>query len=580
MHQPFAKTDSVQDTPKTNGTHAAPASRATTNSPHPIPSSNARKLLPEADKDRPIMRRKTAGNLPQFIAQQPTPKHSTPSSRGKLSTSPPSSQPLALRPSVHSPPASPVPSRDAEPAKKRLRLSPSATHSPQTGIEAAVGTRPSTADSDRGAKQSALTGPQLGRRPSTYSPHGPSKAPEGEGKPSSKPSMRHPVRKVPLELSNLRFIDEPEDPVPDVLLEQPGFWVNGLAGDVAREPCGEAASTFDGDGTDRWTGETRNPVQSMYAAHAELPPSPRQRQRTSELLNGNKEKVPPHTSRRSGTRATPGPLQATGSAIAREQKPPAQTEQSLLRPPPISKAHLPLLPKPKEVDISRFDALVYSQPGASTPPPGVDLALDTNPRPAPQQEPAGAAPKEPQAASQPPKPEADEPLYLDVDPRIHWPQPHSAAWHAAKQKEIAARGRRKDNFGCAAQSLRKQRREREKRAGAAALFEDALPEKVLENPAWVRALRRLKGLAPHPPASSSSSSFLGLAQEEGGFVANGTAGGGGYGGGANGALPRKGRKPAGGAGGSGGGLVARKTGPGMVVVAGLSRSVLAHWADV
>jgi hypothetical protein len=47
---------------------------------------------------------------------------------------------------------------------------------------------------------------------------------------------------------------------------------------------------------------------------------------------------------------------------------------------------LPLLPKKKEVDTARFDALVYAQPGAAEPPPNVDMSVLLTPPPAPSQQ--------------------------------------------------------------------------------------------------------------------------------------------------------------------------------------------------
>ena len=97
--------------------------------------------------------------------------------------------------------------------------------------------------------------------------------------------------------------------------------------------------------------------------------------------------------------------------------------------------------KRKKVDAARFDALMYAQVGASSPLPDI-----TPP----------ALPAPPSCFPKPPK-QKDAPLYLPIDPRIHWPQPHSASWHAAKQAEIRARGGRKANFGQATQSLRRRR---------------------------------------------------------------------------------------------------------------------------
>lgn len=128
-------------------------------------------------------------------------------------------------------------------------------------------------------------------------------------------------------------------------------------------------------------------------------------------------------------------------------------------------------------DLSEFDRLVYAQEGARNPPPEVCLLIT----PA-----ASATEAKSNDSDHPPQ---DEPLYLDIDPRIHWPQPHTEAWLAKKQAEIEARGGRKANFGQAAQRLRQQRLAEE-----ALPFEDTLPEKIASNPAWVRILKRLNGM--------------------------------------------------------------------------------------
>ncbi|EGO60281.1 hypothetical protein NEUTE1DRAFT_127197 [Neurospora tetrasperma FGSC 2508] len=99
-------------------------------------------------------------------------------------------------------------------------------------------------------------------------------------------------------------------------------------------------------------------------------------------------------------------------------------------------------------------------------------------------------------ASPPPKksptPVPDEPLYAHIDPRIHWPQRHSQEWFEAKQKEIQARGKRKANFGRAAQSMHRQR----VAEGPPETLEETLPDKVLDNPAWVDMLKKLRDMKP------------------------------------------------------------------------------------
>jgi hypothetical protein len=72
---------------------------------------------------------------------------------------------------------------------------------------------------------------------------------------------------------------------------------------------------------------------------------------------------------------------------------------------------------------------------------------------------------------------------MHIDPRQHWPQPHSKEWFEKKQKEIMARGGRKANFGKAVERMK---------ARGPVTFEDRLPRKIRENPKWVRALKSLE----------------------------------------------------------------------------------------
>ncbi len=66
------------------------------------------------------------------------------------------------------------------------------------------------------------------------------------------------------------------------------------------------------------------------------------------------------------------------------------------------------------------------------------------------------------------------------------------------QPVTEARGRKKKNFGQAAQSLRRQRQQQQQQGRG---WEAQLPDKILKNPAWIRALRQLKGgHASRPPA--------------------------------------------------------------------------------
>jgi hypothetical protein len=226
------------------------------------------------------------------------------------------------------------------------------------------------------------------------------------------------------------------------------------------------------------TGRISSPVPS--AARAESIDSSNQSRRASEVINGESPKAPPER-RASDTKSGYGPFQANGIASS---KPPPQKIHYPIRPAQITTTQPLHLPKPKEIDISHFDSIIYSQPDASTPPPEIIDLPATSP-------PSSSLPPKPTTPSPPPK---DEPLYLSVDPRIHWPQPHSQTWLAAKPDEIHARGRKKTNFGRAAQSLQRQQQQQGEKQAAS--FEESLPEKIAENAAWVRALRRLRGMPP------------------------------------------------------------------------------------
>ncbi len=128
----------------------------------------------------------------------------------------------------------------------------------------------------------------------------------------------------------------------------------------------------------------------------------------------------------------------------------------------------------RAVDEARFDAIIYGNQGAATPPPGVRISAlkcETMPRA---------------------KKAADKLLYLHIDPRVHWNQPKSEAWYKAKMDEIAKRPRRKQNFGRAAQRMAEQRINKT-RAQLEQEWEESLPRSIRDNPQWLRALKQLEG---------------------------------------------------------------------------------------
>jgi hypothetical protein len=115
-----------------------------------------------------------------------------------------------------------------------------------------------------------------------------------------------------------------------------------------------------------------------------------------------------------------------------------------------------------------FDSLIYGQTGAAPAPIGVSVKKIQIPPPAPKPEPP------------------DEPFFMHIDPRLHWPQPQTEEWYQKKLREIEARGGRKANFGKAAQRMKDQRSKEPSKT-----FEESLPERIRANPAWVRALKQM-----------------------------------------------------------------------------------------
>ncbi|KAJ0167715.1 hypothetical protein CTA2_797 [Colletotrichum tanaceti] len=99
-------------------------------------------------------------------------------------------------------------------------------------------------------------------------------------------------------------------------------------------------------------------------------------------------------------------------------------------------------------DSAKFDAMVYGQADAASPPEGVVVPTA----------PINGSTKTPSLGKNP------EQLYMKFDPRIHWPHNRSNEWYKLKMEEIRARGGRKANFGKAAQRMRQQRLEAERRA--------------------------------------------------------------------------------------------------------------------
>ncbi|KAK3377896.1 hypothetical protein B0H63DRAFT_525156 [Podospora didyma] len=140
-------------------------------------------------------------------------------------------------------------------------------------------------------------------------------------------------------------------------------------------------------------------------------------------------------------------------------------------------------------EVSSFDSLIYGQAGAATPPVPI-IRVPSFPRTKKKVEP----------------PE-DEPVFLGIDPRIHYPQPHSALWLEEKANEIRARGGRKAAFGKTAERLQQQLSRRKQTE----TFEDRLPDKIVENPAWLSMVKQLHQDAVNSEPSSRSASAVAIA---------------------------------------------------------------------
>lgn len=153
--------------------------------------------------------------------------------------------------------------------------------------------------------------------------------------------------------------------------------------------------------------------------------------------------------------------------------------------------------KRKAFDSAAFDSQLYSQEGASAPPPGVEVS------PLPAQSMASSR------------------IFSDVDPLVHGMYPRSEQWHRLKTLEIESRPSRKAFFGKVAQRQRWLRAQSAttaerlneaqsdddppiradplpKRAGTLLTVdfgdipEDQLPSDVTDNPAWAKVCARFR----------------------------------------------------------------------------------------
>ncbi|KAI0972245.1 hypothetical protein F4678DRAFT_55269 [Xylaria arbuscula] len=86
----------------------------------------------------------------------------------------------------------------------------------------------------------------------------------------------------------------------------------------------------------------------------------------------------------------------------------------------------------------------------------------------------------------PPRPTRPATHYGYIDPRPRYPQQGYEKWYQAKQKEISARGSRKQNFGKAV--TRAAERKQAEPVPSSEQKRKCLPQRVRDNPKWLEAL--------------------------------------------------------------------------------------------
>lgn len=593
-----------------------------------LPTLKPGKMMPENEYRRHIFPlRKTATNTPRIVAQQPTPKHTTPPLVGEVpaammsststatataATGPPvAATPL---PVVHSPPISPSPSQNGEPARKRVKLTDSLGGSPGSRLNEQTTASRMPASAPTGAPKPLITTWSSGKGHSLLKPS------EEKNKPAPVPrlSNRQPIRKMALP-STINFIVKPPR-------QPPSGPPPELPGTISSRDFAANPQKNDNNSTTFNNSLNHTSQSTTNGFHPQSDRILLNNQRLQGLSSSQFYGGQPATDRRSQVNGQPqanGQPQTSGlnvigsfrakdlhqtSAQQANQKPQVNGDRVPPKHEPQtnggqSKEHIPLAinsqsrmiavgdlkildsresraaelhgranltarprvqspvrtvnnrpsppsapseapPKKAKIvikfpELSDFDMLIYSQPDARPPPPGY-----SQPKPKPKP-PVRVPTPPPQIQTQieedqfddalftpppPPPPPKDEPLYANIDPRIHWPQHHSAEWHAKKQVEIQARGGRKANFGRAAQRMREQKQVQP--VPSAEEFEASLPEKIAGNLAWVRALKRLNGIAVDEEPICLASTASGTATG-----ANGLNGGGG--GGVSGLLEKR-----------------------------------------
>ncbi|KAK4453833.1 hypothetical protein QBC34DRAFT_194704 [Podospora aff. communis PSN243] len=508
----------------TSGTSSAPTSRSTsasapTRQPHqqqlaqppvhlqpqpqrtsssldrqPQPAALKNKLLAENDKSRPMTLRKTAVSKQTFNANQPSAKQPALSPLASVAdpaemktTALHSSAPPVPVSASHAIPRHPV---NGEPPRKRSRTTPNSAASPEPrpiGTEmfssAAVsststGTKherlaaaPHKDTSRSSSASSSFVARPSGRQAATFK------------RSSASKTVRQPVRKMaPNSSVSVLYPSHGNEAGPqpaERLSESPKVRWDGVAITTERRDSNRDLSPSKNVHS-YWELSKSGNFERRTLPTAQLSKPP------AHLPNGYSSHEPERnrTDDRCNLDALPrtfaelrAELKATFATGANAQRPLEQPKGALKTKTIRSPLVLPTKPVPqnrKVVDESFFDNVVYRQDGAATPPPQVRIPAS----------PAGSVEAIKAAEPLPP----DEPFYADIDPRIHWPQPHSEAWMEAKQNEIEMRGRRKAKFGKAAQRIREQRLLEETKP-----LDDAVPEKVRRDPTWLRVWKQLHG---------------------------------------------------------------------------------------
>ncbi|KAM7186069.1 hypothetical protein V8F20_011540 [Naviculisporaceae sp. PSN 640] len=464
-----------------------------------VPSGiKSNKLLPENDKDRPILRRKTAPRDP-FVPRPSNSRQITTASTSDDSTISPTSpkQTLARLP-AHSPQGSPNHSRDSEHIRKRLK-----TSHPTNGT---TDVRPNGAHAiapDRG---------DFGVRHklAKVQPHRPSYSSmqqrSGRGPESEKNGFRlsshtrlSPPRKMAPQnlrpipgLGGLPISTETQQPRTE-LPQAPAPVTNGfgLHGSSLSHPSVQAPLLNHNKDSHYFIENFNQPIGSHYS---NKPPMLNGHAEQGSANNGTAQRFtaythPPHNQTHpilQQEHPEPSKSQPHVAPMPRIQKStPKKGLSTRLAAPTIRQSNpvQPAITGPsKVIDEAAFDTLIYQQEGASTPPP--EVLVPQPETPAPDMD------------------VPDEPIYADVDPRIHWTLPQPEAWVNNKIYEIELRGGRKANFGRAAFSLKKQRLDEVQSS------EPTLPDKILDNPAWLRALQKLESDAEDASVSQAANGTI------------------------------------------------------------------------